>query len=115
MPDFKERAREIAHGNTQCYAEPKQLCAANGHSEQCNEIADDIEAALSQAYEEGARAEKARSAQECRQEVARTPMLKHAYVPHSDYPWFCDVCGYPEHEVMQHDRAAISTQGDGLT
>jgi hypothetical protein len=99
MPDFKVIAREIWRWNANAVQ---------------------VEAALSQAYEEGVRAEKARSAQEYRQEVARTPMSKHAYVPHSDYPWFCDVCGYPEHEVMKHDRAGDTgtaeqkiTQEDG--
>lgn len=30
------------------------------------------------------------------------PHLRHAYEPHADYPWFCDVCGYPKHETLKH-------------
>lgn len=27
---------------------------------------------------------------------------RHAYVPHRKWPWFCDRCGYPEHENLKH-------------
>lgn len=118
MPDFNDKARAIIE-TIRCCGGWRQEGTPDELRFEAKEFDSAfipfISTALSQAYEEGVRAEKARSAQECRQEIARTPMLKHAYVPHSDYPWFCDVCGYPEHEVMQHDRAAISTQGDGLT
>lgn len=35
----------------------------------------------------------------------------HTFLPHSKYPWFCDKCGYAEHEQLQHgagDGAGIS-------
>jgi hypothetical protein len=28
--------------------------------------------------------------------------LRHQYEPHADYPWFCEHCGYPEHETLKH-------------
>jgi hypothetical protein len=28
--------------------------------------------------------------------------LRHKYEPHADYPWFCEQCGYPEHETLKH-------------
>ncbi len=26
----------------------------------------------------------------------------HLYNPHPKFPWFCDDCGYPEHERLKH-------------
>lgn len=36
----------------------------------------------------------------------------HAYKPHPEYPWFCEDCGYPEHETLKH-IARTALQGDG--
>ena len=33
----------------------------------------------------------------------------HEFRPHPKFPWFCDQCGYAEHEPLQHGRAL--TQG----
>lgn len=33
----------------------------------------------------------------------------HAYQPHRKYPWFCDECGYAEHERLKHPAQAMST------
>lgn len=30
--------------------------------------------------------------------------LVHDYRPHPKYPWFCDLCGYAEHEGLKHTR-----------
>ena len=37
--------------------------------------------------------------------------IRHAYVPHRKYPWFCGECGYPPHEELKHLPAqAIETR-----
>lgn len=30
------------------------------------------------------------------------PARTHDYAPNPEYPWFCKVCGYAEHEPLQH-------------
>lgn len=62
---FEATAREIGHGNTMCWAEPDNLRAANGHSEQCNELTDDIKEALSAAFEDGRKAGAEQERERC--------------------------------------------------
>jgi hypothetical protein len=41
------------------------------------------------------------------------PSGLHAYKPHRKYPWFCAVCGYAEHERLQHPpRTEPGKQGE---
>lgn len=35
-------------------------------------------------------------------ELGNSPDNRHTYRPHKKYPWFCGVCGYPEHERLKH-------------
>lgn len=28
--------------------------------------------------------------------------LKHHFIPDPKYPWYCETCGYAEHEKLQH-------------
>jgi hypothetical protein len=30
------------------------------------------------------------------------PPVLHPYKPNRQYPWFCEACGYPEHERLKH-------------
>ena len=30
------------------------------------------------------------------------PDHRHPYKPHRKYPWFCDSCGYAEHDPLMH-------------
>lgn len=32
--------------------------------------------------------------------------LRHVYQPCPKYPWFCEQCGYPEHERLKHTTSA---------
>lgn len=40
---------------------------------------------------------------------------RHAYAPHRKYPWFCDLCGYPEHETLKHSPAQAMSAGTAET
>lgn len=35
-------------------------------------------------------------------EIGDKPDTRHRCAPHKKYPWFCDVCGYAEHETLMH-------------
>ena len=30
------------------------------------------------------------------------PDTRHVYRPNKKYPWFCECCGYAEHETLMH-------------
>lgn len=60
-------------------------------------------------YEDTLRSIAAASQDEAVRQMAEEALLpgvsytqRHAYKPHRKHPWFCDVCGYPEHESLQH-------------
>lgn len=38
-------------------------------------------------------------------------MRTHAFVPHPKHPQFCNQCGYPEHERLQHTMLAARPKG----
>lgn len=38
-------------------------------------------------------------------------MTLHEYKPHRKYPWFCELCGYPEHERLKHPASGTSASG----
>ena len=38
-------------------------------------------------------------------ELRDKPDYRHPYKPHKKYPWFCEDCGYAEHETLKHRPA----------
>lgn len=34
--------------------------------------------------------------------LADAPDQRHAYKPHRKHFWFCELCGYAEHELLLH-------------
>lgn len=42
--------------------------------------------------------------------MTKTTPTKHAYEPNKKHPQFCDMCGYPEHEYLQHFRPEELTE-----